>query len=136
MHQLPLSIYFGARGDYRQLEGHGWHHDSSEVEYTWTCHVAELSLMLPRVRRSIVVTIDLIPHGEQQDVSLYVNGLFAGFWSVDCPMKVSATFAPTFLRASENSFVITCPRAMRPPSSTDQRVLGVAVRSISLSELL
>lgn len=135
MFELPLSIIFGARGDYKRLHGRGWYHDDSENDYTWTSHVAELRLSMPLVRRSIGVAVDLIPHGAQQDVFLYVNGLFVTFWSVDCPISVNASFSPTFLRASENSLTIVCPRATSPASSTDQRVLGVAVRSIKLTEL-
>jgi hypothetical protein len=136
MFVYPLNITFGANGDYKLWAGEGWHHDESDREHTWTAHVAELRLPLPRARAALKLEIDLIPKGDDQDVFVYVNGGFAAFWRAETATRMSARVHANLLRPGENSITIVCPRASRPSGGAgDQRVLGVAVRSLGLSEM-
>jgi hypothetical protein len=132
----PLSISFGEKGDYKLWAGEGWHHDDSDKSHTWTSHVADIRLPLPRSRTPLLLELDLIPKGDDQDVFVYLNGAFAAFWRIDRAEKMSSRISPMLLRPGENSLTIVCPRAVRPqdPEGGDQRVLGVAVRSLGLSE--
>lgn len=137
MLKYPLSIAFGADGDYLGFAGAGWNHDANDKGHTWTQHVAELQLPLPRSKTPIRIEFDLIPKGGDQDVFCFVNGGFAAFWRVNRAEKVEGAIHPNLLRPGENTIVLTCPRAVRPQdegAQGDQRILGVAVRSVCLFE--
>lgn len=136
MLNYPLSISFGANGDSKLWSGEGWNYDENDIGHTWMSHVADLKLPLPRPRWPLTLEVDLIPKGDDQDVFVYLNGAFAAFWRIDRPGKMSTRINPTLLRPGENSVTIVCPRAVRPQGASDgdQRVLGLAVRSLHFSE--
>ena len=130
----PVAVSFGSKGDYKIWAGEGWHHDPSDESHTWTAHVAELRMPLTRSRVPLVLELDLIPKGNSQDVFAYLNGSFATFWHIDGPVSKTAVLAPSLLRPNENLIQIVCPRAVLPGPGPDQRVLGVALRSLRIVE--
>lgn len=132
---LPFTIYFGELGDYKLWAGSGWHHDENETEYTWTSEFASLIFSLERVAGSLIVTVDMISAFDAQDVFIYINGGFVAFWPLrEAALKV-AGFDAVLLRLGENKIAIVCPRAICPKmtgSGTDERMLGVAIRTLSI----
>lgn len=136
MLNYPFKISFGANGDSKPWCGEGWSHDDSEKTHTWMSYVADLRLPLPRPRRPLMLELDVIPKGNDQDVFIYLNGAFAAFWKVDRPTRMSTRVNPILLRPGENTVTIVCPRAMPPhdASGGDKRVLGVAVQTLQISE--
>lgn len=139
MINLPLTIHFGAAGDYKLWAKDGWHHDSNDQNHTWTDQVAELKIQLRQTRRPISLELDMIPvtaDGVVQEVYVFINGLFASFTTLAEPATRSARIDAQLLRPGENIIKIVCPKAACPAdygNSDDQRILGVAVRSLTLA---
>jgi hypothetical protein len=140
MPNLPLTVRFGAIGDYKLWAGEGWHHDANDKEHVWAGNVAKLRLILKYPKSDLLLRVDLIPvqaAGVDQELFVFLNGAFVAFWPVGNASERSARIEANFFISGENLFTFVAPKAICPKErgiSGDQRILGVAFRSLSLSK--
>lgn len=139
MPSLPFAIQFGSAGDYKLWAGDGWHHDANDAKHTWAAHVAKLRLILEYTKDDLSLEIDVIPlraRSVEQELFVFLNGAFVAYWPVTEPSIKHARIEAGFLRAQECLFTFLSPRALCPRDagiSQDERVMGLAFRSLSLS---
>jgi hypothetical protein len=139
MPNLPFTMRFGAYGDYRLWAGEGWHDDPNDKEHAWAGHVAKLRVMLEYAKADLLLQIDVMPvqaKGIVQELYIFLNGKFVAFWPVSSASELSARLEAGFLTPGENQFTFVAPKAICPNDlgmGTDQRILGLAFRSFSLS---
>jgi hypothetical protein len=141
MPRLPITMRFGAIGDYKLWAGEGWHHDANEKGHVWAGPTAKLRLMLEYPKNDILLQVDVIPvqaAGVDQELFVFLNGTFVAFWNVASATEKSARIESNFFASGENLLTFVAPKAMCPRErgiSNDQRILGVAFRSLSLSNV-
>ena len=140
MPNLPFTINFGSRGDYKLWAGEGWHHDENDEGHTWAGQVAKLKLSLGFTKIDLLLSIDVIPviaKGVKQELFVFVNGRFGAFWPVERPIEYSARLEPSLFKSGENLISFVVPKAFSPKDekiSEDHRILGLAFRTLTLSE--
>ena len=140
MPNLPFTINFGSRGDYKLWAGEGWHHDDNDEGHTWAGQVAKLKLSLGFTKTDLLLSVEVIPvkaKGVRQELFVFVNGRFGAFWPVDRPMERSARLEPSLFKSGENLISFVVPKAFSPKDeriSEDHRILGLAFCSLSLLE--
>ena len=139
MPSIPLTIQFGSSGDYKLWAGDGWHHDPDDKQHTWADHVAKMRLMLEYTRDDVQLELDVIPvgaRGVEQQLYVFINGAFVAFWTVSEASTKIARIEARFLEAGDCLFSFVTPNAIRPKEvgiSQDERVIGLAFRSMSLT---
>jgi hypothetical protein len=140
MLSLPLQVQFGSDGDYLPWALGGWSGDQDDRTHTWTEeYVAKLRLPLEAANNDRLLIADVIPHdSDDQDLFLYVNGLFGAFWRVKSAVEVTASLENALFKPGDNVFAFVMPRATRPSDTRpggDARLLGCAFRSLALMDL-
>jgi hypothetical protein len=140
MLSLPFKMQFGSEGDFLPWAFGGWSGDLDDRGHTWTeGHVAKLKLPLASSSNDRLLVIDVIPHqSREQELFLFVNGLFAGFWSIKHAVEVSIPLERDLFRPGDNVFTFLMPKAVRPSDvklGDDARLLGCAFRSLALLDM-
>lgn len=139
MSGIPFSVQFGSLGDYRLWAGDGWLHDNNDKQHTWAGHVAKLRFKIDFVKDDLILDIDMIPHvarGVEQELYVFINGAFVAFWPIANAGAQSARIETTILQPGDWLMTFLMPKAICPRDlgvSQDQRTLGIAFRSLSLS---
>ena len=140
MLSLPLRIQFGSDGDYVPWAFGGWSGDLNDRTHTWTeGYVAKLRLPLQSASNDRLLIVDVVPpDGYEQDLFLFVNGSFGGFWSIKRPVEVTMALESQLFKSGDNVFAFVTPRAVRPADFVpdgDARLLGCAFRSLALLDM-
>jgi hypothetical protein len=141
MPSIPLSFRFGRVGEYKRWATEGWHHDEGGVDYVWADRVAKVRINLAYPRSDVILRIDVIPVEAPrivQELFVFLNGCFVAFWTARKTEEKSARIEANFFTSGENLFTFVSPRAICPAEQgmgPDQRTLGLAFRSLSLSSI-
>jgi hypothetical protein len=139
MPSIPFSVQFGSSGDYRLWAGEGWLHDSHDKQHTWAGYVAKLRFLIEYAKGDLMLEVDTIPlmaRGIEQELHVFVNGSFVAFWPIPNSGVQTARIDGMFLRSDECLITFLMPKAICPRDlgiSQDERTLGLAFRSLSLS---
>jgi hypothetical protein len=141
MPSLPFKVQFGASGDYKLWAADGWHHDVNDREHTWASHLAKLRVMLEFTNNDLLLEVDVIPlraRGVDQELFVFMNGAFVAYWPVAQSGVRKARIESTFLGARDSVISLLMPKALCPRDvgvSNDERTLGLAFRSLSISAI-
>lgn len=136
---LPITIKFGALGDYKLWAQEGWHHDASDKDYTWADHISKLKIMLDNTKKDLLMQVDAIPLATpnvEQELFVFLNGSFVTHWTFRRPARQSALLEASLLKGRDSIFTFVMPKALSPKDNgigPDHRTLGIAFRSLSLS---
>ncbi len=139
MLKIPFTVKFGAKGDYRSFANDGWHHDPSDPSHTWCSSSAELLLPVGSQSKDLHIRFEAMPaqaRGIEQEIFLYVNGLFVAFWQISRDGNFSARIPARYLSGNECLINFVAPNAVSPKSlraSEDERILSVALSSLSVT---
>ncbi|MBM3563491.1 MAG: hypothetical protein FJX48_10195 [Alphaproteobacteria bacterium] len=139
MSGIPFSVQFGSLGDYRLWAGDGWLHDNNDKQHTWTGHIAKLRFKMDFIKNDLILKVDVIPlaaRGVEQELYVFINGVFVAFWPVLNAGVQSTRIETVLLQSGDWLVTFLMPKAICPRDlgvSQDQRTLGVAFRSLSLS---
>jgi len=139
MPSLPVNIKFGSLGDYKLWAGDGWHHEPNDKDYTWADHMAKLRIMLEYTKEDLILKVDAIPitaKNIDQELFVFLNGSFVAHWPYRQASQQSARIEASLLKGRESLFTFVSPKALCPKTEglgADERTLGLAFRSISLS---
>ena len=137
---VPFSIRFGRFGEYKRWATDGWHHDEGREESVWADRVAKVRINLEYPRSDVIFGIDVIPVDAPrlvQELFVFLNGAFVAFWAIRKSGENSAQIETSFFTSGENLFTFVAPKAVCPAEhgiGHDQRTLGLAFRSLSLSK--
>jgi len=141
MPRLPFRVQFGASGDYKLWAADGWHHDVNDRQHTWANHLAKLRVMLEFTNDDLLLEVDVIPlraRGVDQELFVFINGAFVAYWTVAQSGVKSARIEAVLLGARESVISFLMPKALCPRDvglSNDERTLGLAFRSLSISAI-
>jgi hypothetical protein len=140
MLSLPLRVQFGADGDYLPWALGGWSGDAADRTHTWIeGYVAKLKLPLESANNERLLIADIVPpEGYEQDLFIFVNGWFGGFWNVKRPVEITVALESQLFKPGDNVFAFVTPRAVRPADfvpDSDARLLGCAFRSLALLDM-
>lgn len=141
MPRLPFRVQFGASGDYKLWAADGWHHDANDREHTWANHLAKLRVMLEFTNTDLLLEVDVIPltvRGVNQELFVFMNGAFVAYWPVAQSGIKKARIESSLLGARESVIALLMPNALCPRDvgvSNDERTLGLAFRSLSISAI-
>lgn len=139
MPSIPFSVQFGSSGDYRLWGNEGWLHDNNDRQHTWAGHVAKLRFMMEYAKDDLMLEVDTIPlvaRGVEQELYVFFNGAFVAFWPIVSSGVQSARIESMFLKPGDCLITFLMPNAVCPRDlglSHDERTLGVAFRSLSLT---
>jgi len=141
VYQLGLSITFGKGGTAEPYQKKGW--SGPEEGFTWTDgNSSELLMKIDKPKSDIIMTAALEPltvPGKigKQRVAININGKKAGEWSVNASGEYKLNIPQDYLKGSGLNITFELPDAASPLElgvSKDSRKLGLAIKSINLSE--
>ena len=133
-------ITFGPTGGYLSLSPQGF--AAGERNYTWNAgYVASLRFRVPLARRDPVLALDLHPFivpykVAEQDLNIYINGLWVGFLRTTQPTRYECPFPREHLSSGTNLLSFLMPRATRPidiGASQDTRLLAFSFYGAALN---
>jgi hypothetical protein len=138
-------ITFGTEGNYKTWAAHGWSQDKDQQDTTWMDgHVASLEFMMQPPAIDLLLVARMTPfainESKQQQLELFLNGLFVDFWiprerefrEQSTPLRKSF-----FSKESANLLTLVAPNAVSPAETglgPDQRTLGFAFMQITLCD--
>jgi len=131
-------IEFGKQGNAEDYQSEGWHFP--EDGFTWSSSKAELSIPILNIDSDIVLKA-IIKNCLLQDgrVNILLDGKKIGEWIMDRGIKQERTITITkdLITGSLLDITFEIPDAMSPKEmglNNDERILGIAVESIVISE--
>ena len=135
------TLLFTADGNARQYHSSGWSYPESL--FTWSdSRYARLRIPVAMPTTDLVMHVDFIPfiYGPKlryQDVILQINGNKVNQWHADTPGDYTTFIPKRYIMHDTIDITFLLPSAIKPftiSSSTDLRLLGIALRSIVISK--
>ena len=130
-------------GSARTYFVNGWHTEvegGADASYRWSTSMVA-RLLLPNAEGDrLELTLDCIPYVrlpevQHQDVWIFASGIQCGFMRLENSQTINMLIPSTARTGSTLGITFVLPNAARPSafdSSSDERQLGVALRSVAL----
>mgnify|MGYP001396370092 CR=1 FL=1 len=140
-YQFGSQIHFGKGGNSKEYEELGW--SNGETGYTWTDgKMASLVFFVSAANSNLLLSADFTPYVsdiiKQQKINVIVNGKHLGAWIATESGKYQLTIPKELVTESILNIKFELPDAISPAElniGDDQRMVGIAMRSIVITEL-